>query len=184
MDKYRNQKDIGAHFLLCLIAFTLLAACHYIPTLDELDEIEIYSAVIRQIYTHDDTFGGTFQASTVYVLERTDDDAGDSNIDRGESHTIPEAIQIEIAASLTDIPMQIVWIRDESDVAFNPYTRAVADDAVIITLGNIHLQRGGSAQVSGSVYFSQLAAGGQTYILERIGNEWIVIGTTDVIWIS
>lgn len=37
----------------------LPGACTGTPTLSETDEVAIYTAVIEQLYIHDDTFGGT-----------------------------------------------------------------------------------------------------------------------------
>ena len=40
------------------------------------EEEAVYAKVIRQLATIDDTFGGNFNPSTVYVITHTDDGAG------------------------------------------------------------------------------------------------------------
>jgi hypothetical protein len=178
--------------LLCSLAFILgaiaggiiLIACSSPASLQQADEAAIYAAVIRRIYTQDDTFGGTFQAPTVYVLQTTDDSVGDPGIDQSEPRTLTDIVQREINTSLADMSMNIVWIRDSSEVPLDPRTGASNDGGVIISLGNIHLQRGGTVHVSGSIYISQLAAGGQTYILEQTNGVWEVTGNTGVVWVS
>ena len=69
--------------LAALAALSLLAACTAATgDVAEADEVAIYSAVIRRIYTQDDTFGGTLNAPTVYLVSTTDDGAGDPDVER------------------------------------------------------------------------------------------------------
>ena len=70
------------------------------------------------------------------------------------------------------------------DVELNPETGEAADGGAIIQLGNVHHQDDGSAQVAGSIYIANLAAGGQTYILEESNGEWAVTGDTGMGWVS
>jgi hypothetical protein len=35
-----------------------------------------------------------------------------------------------------------------------------------------------------SIYVAPLAAGGQTFVVERVDDTWQVTGTTGVVWIS
>jgi hypothetical protein len=167
-----------------LLGLSLLSACTAVSTLTETDEVEIYTAVINQIYTQDDTFGGTFQAPDVYILTKTDDSVGDPDIEQSESRQISKAAQSDITLSLAHLPARIVWVDDLSAVPKDITTDAVANNGVIMTLGNIHSQRDGTILVSGSIYIASLAAGGQTYILENVSGTWQINGTTGFNWIS
>ncbi|MCB8983429.1 MAG: hypothetical protein H6659_06380 [Ardenticatenaceae bacterium] len=173
------------HFLrITFLAFLLLTACNSTPTLSEADEVEIYTAVIDQLYTRDDTFGGTFQAADTYILSQTDDRVGDPDIEQLEPQVLATAVQTEITAALAHLPTNIVWVESRTAVPLDDATGSVANNGIIITLGNIHPQSDGTALVSGSIYVGMLAAGGQTYILEQDGSGWQIQGTTGVQWIS
>jgi hypothetical protein len=148
-----------------------------------LDEA-IYAAVIRQLYEVDDTFGGTLRPPIVYVVSRTDDSVGDPELGRADPEVLAESLQIEIVASLDDLPAEFIWVAQRQDVPLDPDTGRVSGDGVIITLGNIHPQKDGSVQISGSIYIANLAAGGQTYLVEQVDSLWEVVGTTGVQWIS
>ena len=99
-------------FGLVLFSLIALSACSSASPLHQADEIAIYSAVIRRIYTQDDTFGGTFQAPTVYVLQDTDDSVGDPGLEPSEPRALTAVVQSGIDTSLAGMPMQIVWIDD------------------------------------------------------------------------
>ena len=171
-----------AHFLL--LGLILLAACTAVPTLTETDEVAIYTAVITQLYTQDDTFGGTFNAPDLYILTETDDSVGDPEIEQSDSQTIGQTVQTKITDALSHLPANIVWVVAETAVPIDSTTGAVANNGVILTLGNIHSQRNGEVLVSGSIYIGSLAAGGQTYILEKVNGIWQISGTSGVRWIS
>jgi hypothetical protein len=170
--------------LMALATLSPLAACSTATDVDEADEVAIYSAVIRRIYTHDDTFGGTLNAPTVYVVSTTDDGAGDPDIERSEPRSISPAVQEGVVEALADLPADFFWVEDAADVLLEADTGAVNDDGVIVTLGNIHEEEDGSALVSGSIYIASLAAGGQTYIVEKIDDAWQITGTTGIQWMS
>jgi len=51
-------------------------------------------------------------------------------------------------------------------------------------IGNIRFQEDGTALVAVSFYLGSTGAGGRTYVVERIGDNWQVIGDTGFIWIS
>ena len=133
------------------------------------DEAAIYAAVIRQIYTVDDTFGDKLQP--LYIKDYTNDQAGDLN-SQPNSVLIPEGVRSSVLAALHDLPVKLIW-EVKSDLS-RPY----------ITLCNIYPQADGSVQVGGSIFFAPLAAFGQTYILQRSGAVWIVTGSTGFGWIS
>lgn len=170
--------------LLLLVGLIILSACAKAPALSEQDEVEIYTAVIEQIHTQDDTFGGTFQAPDVYILTNTDDSVGDPDIQQSDSQTIAPTVQAEMTRALAHLPTNIFWVVDETAVPLDPTTGEVPNNGVIITLGNIHSQSNGKVLVSGSIYIASLAAGGQTYILEKVNGIWQITGTTGVRWIS
>ena len=170
--------------LLPILVLIMATACTADLTLSEPDEVAIYSAVIHRIYTEDDTFGGTFNAPTVYLVATTDDGVGDPEIEQSEPRTLSESVQEDIVDNLTELPTRIVWVDDTSAVAQAPTSGAVIDDGVIMTIGNIHLQSDGSVLVSGSIYIANMASGGQTYIVEKVNGAWEITGTTGFAWIS
>ncbi len=178
---------------LFAIALALLTACSSPPATgggsglepeESDDTAQMYAAVIRQIYTEDDTFGGTLQAPTLYVVRTTNDAAGSPEAEQSDPVVLSEAVTAEITEQLQDLPAELVWVDTFEDVELNPDTGAVPDEGAIIQLGNIHHQDDGSAHVSGSIYVANLAAGGQTYILEQSDGVWAVTGDTGMGWVS
>jgi hypothetical protein len=172
--------------LLGLLALGLLAltACSAPADLSEADQAAIYAAVIRRIYLQDDTFGGTLRPPVLYLVRATDDSVGDPDAERAASVRLSGAVQSQIDEALADLPTQITWVEDRAGVALDPTTDAVVGRGAIVTLGNIHSQDDGSVHVSGSIYVAMLAAGGQTYVLERVEGAWEVTGTTGIMWMS
>ena len=173
-------------YLLRIVFLTLLllTACSNAPTLSETDKVAIYTAVIEQLYTHDDTFGGTYQAADTYILSQTDDSVGDPEIEQLEPQVLATAVQSEITAALAHLPTNIVWVESRTAVPLDDATGSVADGGIIMTLGNIQPQKDGTVLVSASIYVGMLAAGGQTYVLEQAAGGWQIKGTTGVQWIS
>ncbi|MCZ7670262.1 MAG: hypothetical protein M5U34_25395 [Chloroflexi bacterium] len=169
--------------ILFVLLLMSLAACTAVSKPTAFNEAEVYTAVINQIYTVDDTFGGTLQPPLVYLLSQTDDSVGDPNIEQQPAQTIDEATQQAIVTGLAELPADVVWVNGRSDVPITADGQ-VEGDGVIITLGNIHPQVDGTLLVSGSIYVANLAAGGQTFVLEETESGWAVTGTTGVQWIS
>jgi hypothetical protein len=120
----------------------------------------------------------------MYILTKTDDSVGDPDIEQSESQSLSTAVQTDITLALAHLPAELIWVEDKTAVPLDPATGAVADNGVILTLGNIHSQRNGTVLVSGSIYIDFLAAGGQTYILEKVDGVWQINGTTGVQWVS
>jgi hypothetical protein len=186
----RRDKARPIVFLLSLaaVALFLMAACTAADMTESdeasADEVAVYSAVIRRIYTQDDTFGGTLNPPTVYLVSTTDDGAGDPDIEQAEPRAISQKVQAGIVEALADLPAEFIWIEDAAAVPVEADTGAVAGDGVIVSLGNIHQQDDGSALVSGSIFIAMLAAGGQTYIVEQVDGAWQITGTTGVQWMS
>lgn len=173
-------------FLLCLSLFALpLAACGGDEVaLPEQQQIDIYAAAVRQLYTVDDTYGGTLQPPTVYLIRTTENVGGDPDLDAGDPARIPEAVQSGVSAALSDLPTTIRWVDSRQDVELDPETGEVVGGGVIITLGNILPESETEALVPASIYIANLAAGGQTYIVEQQDGTWTVTGTTGARWIS
>ena len=151
--------------------------------LDDADEIAIYSAVVRQVLTTDDTFGGTLEKPVVYILTKTDDAAGDPTVGSSEPETIDDDVREGITAALSDVPSTITWIdsRDELELEDNG---SIAGGGVLVTLGNIHPQADSTVYTGGSIYVGSLAAGGNTYVLENQSGTWTITGTTGMGWVS
>lgn len=172
--------------LLGLFLITGLAACTAVaePTPTNTDDVDIYTAVIRQLVTVDDTFGGTLNPPVVYLVNQTDDSIGDPDIEQQASQTIDAATQQAIVDGLADLGKEWIWVDSRDDVPLNPDNGFVEGEGVIITLGNILPQEDGSVYVSGSIYIAMLAAGGQTYILQQVDGTWQITGTTGIQWMS
>lgn len=172
--------------LLVLLGLILILGVACSPTRGELsaqDEIAIYAAVARQITGPDDTFGGTLDKPLIYILSATNDTAGDPEQPQAEPRELSPEVQDGISAALADLPSEIRWIASRDEVEMNEMGQAV-DGGVFVTLGNIHPQDDGTVQVAGSIYVANLAAGGQTYIVEEKDGVWVITGNTGVEWIS
>ena len=149
------------------------------------DETAIYAVVIRQLATVDDTFGGNLNPDTLYVIKNTDDRAGNlSEGQQSDTRMIAENMQSEISSMLNDLPIEIVWVDRFEDAEFEETGFEVKRGGAIITLGNIYLKEGGSTQVAGSIYIANLAAGGTTYILEKVDGVWEITGRAGPSWMS
>jgi hypothetical protein len=183
-NKGRLPRTIGAAALF-LLGAAILAACTKAPTtLTQADEIEIYAAVVRQLYTTDDTFGGNLKPPTLYVRNLTSDGFEALVEQKSDPKLLPEAVWAGIEQALADLPTRIVWVDDIEDVPRDAATQAVAERGAFVTVGNVYLQKDGSAHVSSSILIAPLAAGGQTYVVERVDGAWLVTGTTGPIWMS
>jgi len=174
------------YFLLAIVFVVIqLGGCSATfskPT--EQDSIAIYQTVIKQIYQHDDTFGGTLKNPTLYIIRATDDTVGDPSLRQSNSVILSETVQLGITSALTNLSTSVVWVDSSDQVSLDSDTGLVSDEGVIITLGNIKYKNSGKALVAASIYVARLAAGGKTYILEKKDGVWIVTGTTGVEWIS
>ena len=169
-----------------LILVLLLACGNDSTTLSskEKDQVDIYAAAIRQVYTVDHTFGDNAEFPVVYLLRATNDGVGDPDITQTSSVIIPEPIQESIVAVLDDLPADFSWVDSRDDVPIDSSTGVVERDGVIITLGNLHFEDDDRVLVSASIYIADLAAGGQTYVIEKLNGTWRVTGDTGVRWIS
>ena len=147
---------------------------------DDQAKAAIYTAVVRQLYTVDHTFSKSPNFPIIYLLETTDDSVGDPDVPQTKSNVLLNSVQVAITTSLEDLPAELVWVGDFNEVPLDSNTGVVEGNGTVITLGNIHFQEDGSALVSASIYIANLAAGGLTYIVERIDGIWQVVGDTGV----
>lgn len=148
-------------------------------------QVEVYSTVIRRLYTKDHTFKeGSPNWPIVYLVQNTDDSVGDPNTPKLDSTQFDKGMMADIIKSLKDLNVDIHWVTSPDDVPKDPQTGTVQNNGVIITLGNIHIVPDGTLQVPASLYFSSLGAAGKTYILADNHGLWEIIGTTGVEWIS
>jgi hypothetical protein len=175
-----------ARLILSLFALVAVACAGGEEATQPTDEetAEIYAAVIRQIYTEDDTFGGTLQPSTLYILGTTDDRAGDPQIGEANPAEIPGPVRESVTALLADLPAEIVWVETQDEVPLEADTGTVAEGGAQVTLGNVTPQDDGAVHVPASIYVANLAAGGQTYVLEEVDGAWTITGNTGTEWIS
>ena len=147
-------------------------------SLSTQDQIGIYAAVLRQLYGPDDTFGGTLQAPTAYVLRQPNSAAPGAPAGGALPPVLPEAIQVGVTAALADLPTQLVWVDAFADVPRDGQTGAVLGNGAVFSVGGIDPQPDGTVQVAGSIYIASLAAGGTTYVVAKQGAAWVVTGNT------
>jgi len=183
----KKNKMVGLIALSMTLILTTLTACATtVSTLPEDNQAKaaIYAAVVRQLYTVDHTFGEPPNFPIIYLVEATDDSVGDPDAPKTESNLLLGSIQEAITDALEDLPAEFVWVSGSSEVPRDSNTGVVEGNGAIITLGNVHFQKDESALVSASIFIANLAAGGLTYIVERIDGVWQVVGDTGVRWIS
>jgi hypothetical protein len=147
-----------------------------------LDETGILAAAVRQVYTVDDTFGGNGKFPVVYLLAVDDAELGAIPYS-SPARIVPAPVQQGVVANLTGLPAQFKWVASAGEVKRNSRGE-VEGNAAIITVGKIQPQSDGRVHVNASIYVGPMAAGGQTYILEREGDTWKVTGKTGASWIS
>ncbi len=147
-----------------------------------VDETGILAAVVRQVYTVDDTYGGQGNFATVYLLAVDDTETGAIPYS-STARSVPAPVQQGVVAALTDLPSQFKWIATAGE-APRGENNVVEGNGAIVTVGNVRSQPDGTVQVASSIYVGMLAAGGQTYVLERQDGVWKITGTTGTIWIS
>lgn len=146
------------------------------------DEAAILAAVIRQVYTVDDTAGGNGKFPIVYLLTVEDNALGAIPYN-SPARSVPAETQQAVLSALSDLPAQFKWVESAGEVKRNAQG-AVEGNGAIITVGNVQPQSDGTVHVTASIYFAPMGAGGQTYVLEREGDAWQVTGKVGVSWIS
>ena len=154
--------------------------------LDADQQSAIYAAVARHIYLVDHTFGDKPPMwEGLYLIRMTNDSVGDPNMPNGDAVVLPKEILSGVATRLNDIPTKAMWVDSIDSVGVDPNNGMLdGGNSAAITFGNIYLQEDGTVQVSASLYFANLGAGGKTYILSNANGIWEVTGNTGVEWIS
>jgi hypothetical protein len=130
----------------------------------------------------DDTFGGNGKFPVIYLLAVGDDEQGAIPYN-SPARPVAAPVQQSVVASLSDLPAQFKWVTTAGEVKRDKQG-VVEGKGAIITLGNIQPQADGAVQVKASIYVAPMAAGGQTYVLQREGDTWIVTGKVGPSWIS
>lgn len=157
-----------------------------ITTLDADVQAQIYAAVTRQIYMVDHTFGDKPPMwDGLYLIRMTNDSVGDPNMPQGDPVVLPDVIMGGVGKHLGDFPAKIMWVDSMEQIGKDPKTGMLdGGNSAAITFGNIYVQEDDTVQVSASLYFASLGAGGKTYILSNANGIWEVTGTTGMEWIS
>jgi hypothetical protein len=124
------------------------------------------------------------QAPTLYILGTTDDRAGEPGSEEANAVEIGGSVRDSLTALLADLPTEIVWVETRDEAPLEPDTGGVVDRGALITLGNVTPQDDGSVHVPASIYRANLAAGGQTYVVEEVEGVWLISGNTGMEWIS
>ncbi len=152
---------------------------------DASEYAAIYAAAIRQLYTVDHTFGDAAPNwPTIYIASQTDDSvSGEEALTEGM--TLDAGTQDAIAEALADLPAEIVWVGTREDVPVSEEDGLVeGGEAVVVTLGNVHVTDEDTVEVPASLYCGMLCATGMTYVIEQVDGVWQVTGTTGPIWMS
>jgi hypothetical protein len=147
------------------------------------EQAEIYSAVIRQQYA-DDTGGGHMDKPIVYIVGHADDSLAEGMRDSKTAPRIPDEVRARISASLADLGSEIRWVERSGDVRRHRSSGQVVGGGVVVSVGVIKRRGADLVHVPSSIYIANLGAGGQTYVLKKVGGRWRVTGTTGSQWIS
>jgi hypothetical protein len=141
------------------------------------EQAEIYAEVIRMLYTVDHTYGEPPNFAMIYVLAVADDSTGDPNLEMLPPSVIAAEVRSMIEKRLTDLPTEVQWVDDPGVVPYDQETNQIADNGVLMRLGNIH-QDEEQMKVSGSLEVGMLIAGGRRYILENQDGTWQITGSS------
>lgn len=153
-------------------------------------ETSVYAAVIRQLVTKDDTFGGADPGfKVVYVMDGVVRGAGDvdGNVDESDpAKPFSDDVKAGLRTALGDLP-PIEFVSERSSVVVGTNSGKapghVKNEGVLISLGPIE-GSGTKAEVGNSLWISGLAGQWQTYVLEARDGAWKVAGTTGPVAIS
>ncbi len=163
----------------CLALSLALISCGKNSLVIKLDDqARIYAAVIKRLYQ--DFGDGQRGPQTVYIMKSTDDSGGVPQVE-ANTMVLPELLQQAVISELTDTKRIYVWVSQASEI---PIDDVFAGGSCQVILGNIHLQKDNSVQVTASLYYGGTGGGGTTFIVEMINDTWTVTGTTGSIWMS
>jgi len=174
-----SMRTIGAFFTGLALATSACAGSRDERPL--ADTAGVYAAVVRQLVTKDHTFGGEPSPfEQVFVVAGVvEDPAGPRMapylaIDR----PFDAKVKSEIARELADLP-PLEFVADPlTVVAIEEECPRVENDGVLIVLGPIAHDGGGSVTVANQLFFSCSGSQWDTYVLEPANGGWRVTGTT------
>lgn len=157
---------------------------HFSPSqISPSEQAQVYSAVIRRLAGPDDSFGGTLPKPFLFIMTATDDWWGDHTMPTAAPQSISPEVQRGILGYTADMPNEIKWVASRNEVKMDPQHYHVVD-GVILTLGNIQIGDDQRLYVGGGVFYAELAAQGQTYIFEWREGKWVLVGRTNIVWVS
>jgi hypothetical protein len=146
--------------------------------------VAVYSAVVRQLVTKDHTFGDEASPfDRVFIVVRIDDEASSPYIHPFRGPRLTAETQAAILRELADLP-RVRFVDDPDSVIVGEKNCGhVKGNGVLITLGPIS---GGTERltVPNRMFFACLGGQWLTYVLERSGGDWQVVGTEGPIAIS
>lgn len=146
----------------------------------------IYSSVIRELVTRDDTSGeGSVPFERIFVLHRPVDAVGDPHAGRDDpGGRFPPALASKILRALTGLP-PVRFVGDPAGViaSAKPCPHVGGRDA-LIGLGPVAEARHEAVTVA--TWLSSACLGGlsATYVVEREDEGWHVVGTEGPVAIS
>ena len=112
------MKNILISLAALSLVFTSITTCSTSPTISVSETIDIYSAVIRQLYTVDRNYEETFSFPVLFMVETTDDEAGGRHITEPTSIILEESVKVGIIPNLYDFSVDFIWVREFSDVSW------------------------------------------------------------------
>ena len=150
--------------------------------LTEDDQVGIYAAVVRQIYYVDHGFQQPPAWSRIYVPRTTNDLQIDPDAPFSQPKLLPTDLQNDLASAISDLPTELIWVEDpDIEVLTDAETGLIMDGkGITLTLGNIHVQEGGSVLVSYWLYCGYVCGIGKTFVVEEVDGSWQVTGSTGV----
>ena len=138
------------------------------------DDAQIYAAAISEIHSYARSSG------LVYLLTSTED-LSYADAPAAPARNIPVDLQQAITAELAGEPFELIWIESFDDAPIGPINPQSAagwhiaeGDGIVISLGNIHPQEGGSVQLSFFMTCADLCGVGKTYVLNQSNGNWHV----------
>jgi hypothetical protein len=142
---------------------------------------QVYDAVLRRYLTTNDPRSGdnAHQSTAVYVVDHAVVSAGDPMAvgGDGDAEAIPKVVQRAISRDLADVD-RVRWVDQRDDVVVQtascPHVRGLG---VVITLAPVP-REGDRVDVGVGGFAACLAGSWLTYVVQKDGNGWNVVGTT------
>ena len=171
----RNKIPCFIWLIFCILILIPISCGENSIVLSESNQAKIYASVIKQLYIVDFHPGN----SIGYIMNYTDDSGGtESQI--LNSTPLSESLQKTVLAALSDIQQNFKWVGEASEIS----DQVISGSGCQIILGNIHLQKDDSVQVTASLFYGGTGGGGGTYVLKLINGVWTVTGKIGPSWIS